>query len=107
MTRASPSSSRFSTPPRSPPVPRSSAPAPGRVIRGRAAMNDLSRYLYDKRALVDEQLRASVRAGGGCPVSLAEAMCYSLLAPGKRLRPLLTILAAEACGGSDLAALPV
>jgi geranylgeranyl diphosphate synthase type II len=70
-------------------------------------MNDLSRYLYDKRALVDEQLRASVRAGGGCPVSLAEAMCYSLLAPGKRLRPLLTILAAEACGGSDLAALPV
>ena len=69
-------------------------------------MNDLSRYLYDKRALVDEQLRASVRAGGGCPVSLAEAMCYSLLAPGKRLRPLLTILAAEACGGSDVAALP-
>ena len=70
-------------------------------------MHDISRYLYDKRALVDEQLRASVRAGGGCPVSLAEAMCYSLLAPGKRLRPLLTILAAEACGGSDLAALPV
>ena len=36
---------------------------------------------------------------------LAEAMCYSLLAPGKRLRPLLVILAAEACGGSDVAAL--
>ena len=28
-------------------------------------------------------------------------MRYSLLAPGKRLRPLLVILAAEACGGSD------
>jgi len=33
-------------------------------------------------------------------------MRYSLLAPGKRLRPLLAILAAEACGGSDQAALP-
>src|SRR5437870_12393808 len=28
-------------------------------------------------------------------------MRYSLLAPGKRLRPLLVILAAEACGGGD------
>jgi geranylgeranyl diphosphate synthase type II len=69
-------------------------------------MNDLSQYLQDKRALVDGRLRASVRAGDGCPVSLAEAMCYSLLAPGKRLRPLLVLLAAEACGGSDTVALP-
>ncbi len=69
-------------------------------------MSDLTQYLHDKRALVDGRLRASVRAGGGCPESLAEAMCYSLLAPGKRLRPLLVILAAEATGGSDTAALP-
>jgi geranylgeranyl diphosphate synthase type II len=33
-------------------------------------------------------------------------MRYGLLAPGKRLRPLLVLLAAEACGGSDEAALP-
>jgi geranylgeranyl diphosphate synthase type II len=69
-------------------------------------MNDLNQYLQDKRILVDGRLRSSVRAGRGCPESLAEAMCYSLLAPGKRLRPLLVILAAEACGGSDTAALP-
>jgi geranylgeranyl diphosphate synthase, type II len=69
-------------------------------------MNDLSQYLQDKRALVNSRLRASIRAGDGCPVSLAEAMCYSLLAPGKRLRPLLVLLAAEACGGSDTVALP-
>jgi geranylgeranyl diphosphate synthase type II len=37
---------------------------------------------------------------------LVEAMGYSLLAPGKRLRPLLVILAAEACGGTKEAALP-
>src|SRR5262249_54132747 len=69
-------------------------------------MNDLTEYLHGKRALVDARLREVVRAGDGCPASLAEAMSYSLLAPGKRLRPLLVILAAEACGGSDVAALP-
>ncbi|HKI37378.1 MAG TPA: farnesyl diphosphate synthase [Gemmataceae bacterium] len=68
--------------------------------------SDLSQYLHDKRALVDARLQESIRAGDGCPESLAEAMCYSLLAPGKRLRPLLVILAAEACGGGDAAALP-
>jgi geranylgeranyl diphosphate synthase type II len=67
---------------------------------------DLSHYLHDKRALVDGRLRTSVRAGDGCPESLAEAMRYSLLAPGKRLRPLLVVLAAEACGGRDEGALP-
>ena len=40
------------------------------------------------------------------PTRLREAMAYSLLAPGKRLRPLLTVLAAEAVGGDLDAALP-
>src|SRR5690349_25173487 len=33
-------------------------------------------------------------------------MAYSLLAPGKRLRPLLAVLACEAAGGSGAEALP-
>ena len=33
-----------------------------------------------------------------CPAPLAEAIRYSLLAPGKRLRPMLVLLSAEACG---------
>lgn len=41
-----------------------------------------------------------------CPPRLREAMQYSLLAGGKRLRPLLVLLTAEACGGSLEAALP-
>jgi len=41
-----------------------------------------------------------------CPPRLREAMEYSLLAGGKRLRPLLVLLTAEACGGSPEAALP-
>ncbi len=41
-----------------------------------------------------------------CPDSLQESMRYSTLLPGKRLRPLLTLLAAESCGGSVEAAMP-
>jgi geranylgeranyl diphosphate synthase type II len=67
--------------------------------------DDLSHYLNGKRALVEGYLRSAIRSGDGCPVALADAMRYSLLAPGKRLRPLLVILAAEACSGHDADAL--
>jgi geranylgeranyl diphosphate synthase type II len=67
---------------------------------------DLSDYLQQGRLLVEERLRTLVRAGDGCPDELAEAMRYSLLAPGKRLRPLLVLAAAEACGGQKPHALP-
>ena len=67
-------------------------------------MTELIQYLKDKRALVDDHLRSLLHARQGCPPALMEAMRYSLLAPGKRLRPLLVILAAEASGGSDVQA---
>ena len=69
-------------------------------------LDDLRHYLQEKRALVDQRLRTAVETGPGCPPALLEAMRYSLFAPGKRLRPLLVILAAEACGGRDSDALP-
>jgi geranylgeranyl diphosphate synthase type II len=40
------------------------------------------------------------------PPRLTEAMRYSLMAGGKRLRPILVLLAAEACGGNESAAMP-
>jgi geranylgeranyl diphosphate synthase type II len=40
------------------------------------------------------------------PDSLSEAIKYSLLAPGKRLRPLLCIHSCRVCGGRDEWALP-
>ncbi len=55
---------------------------------------------------IDAALIARMNLGEGCPARLREAMCYSLLAPGKRLRPMLVLLAAEACGGTIDAALP-
>lgn len=44
--------------------------------------------------------------GSECPPNLREAMSYSLLAGGKRLRPVLVLMACEACGGDSEAALP-
>jgi geranylgeranyl diphosphate synthase type II len=57
----------------------------------------LSDYLDDRRARVEAHLDAALRPEPGLPAPLLEAMRYSLLAPGKRLRPLLVVLAAEAC----------
>ncbi|HEV3263113.1 MAG TPA: farnesyl diphosphate synthase [Gemmataceae bacterium] len=68
--------------------------------------NELSQYLQEKRQLVDNQLRTVLSSQEGCPAALTEAMRYSVLAPGKRLRPLLVIMAAEACGDREGAALP-
>jgi geranylgeranyl diphosphate synthase type II len=66
----------------------------------------LGEYLSQKRSLVEKYLDGALPPVSGFPPALREAMRYSLLAPGKRLRPLLVILAAEACGGRDTAALP-
>jgi geranylgeranyl diphosphate synthase type II len=70
------------------------------------SLADLKEHLLARQRLVEGRLRHYVRKAEGCPPALTEAMRYSLLAPGKRLRPLLVILAAEACGGTVEAALP-
>jgi len=71
---------------------------------------DLQTYLHDRRALVDAELerRSSGAAGPGdeVPESLKKAMAYSLLAGGKRLRPILLLAGYEAVapgGSADLA----
>jgi geranylgeranyl diphosphate synthase, type II len=62
--------------------------------------------MRQKQMPVEEHLRIALRSVEKCPPALMEAMSYSLLAPGKRLRPLLVLMAKEACGGPDAAALP-
>lgn len=47
---------------------------------------------------VNRRLEEALRPQPGLPEPLREAMRYSLLAPGKRLRPVLVFLAAEATG---------
>jgi geranylgeranyl diphosphate synthase type II len=58
-------------------------------------------------SIVDERLENYCGFGQSCPARLAEAIRYCLLAPGKRLRPRLVLLAARTCGNSNVAdALP-
>ena len=58
------------------------------------------------RGEVEDRLAHYVASCPGCPSRLGEAMRYSLLADGKRLRPILVFLAAEACGADHAIALP-
>ena len=64
---------------------------------------DLARYLAARARLVERALAARLPASGG---RLRQAVRYSLLAGGKRIRPILTLAAAEVAGGSVGAALP-
>ena len=73
---------------------------------GGTLTDPLKQNLHEKRELVESRLAKVLDLEEGTPQALIEAMRYSLLAPGKRLRPLLTIMAAEACGGNDESALP-
>jgi geranylgeranyl diphosphate synthase type II len=67
---------------------------------------ELDTYLGERRRLVDSRLAGYLDAESECPAELLAAMRYSLLAPGKRLRPILVIMASEACGGRADEALP-
>jgi geranylgeranyl diphosphate synthase type II len=70
-------------------------------------MFDLRAHLKPRQQEAEDALADAMRGlAASAPPILAEAMAYSLLAPGKRLRPLLTILSCEACGGSVGQALP-
>jgi geranylgeranyl diphosphate synthase type II len=55
---------------------------------------------------VDVALDRYAPGPGRCPAKLAEAIRYSLLAPGKRLRPILVLWSAEACGRPAERAMP-
>jgi geranylgeranyl pyrophosphate synthase len=50
------------------------------------------------RRRVEEKLDAVINSTPDVPLSLREAMAYSVLGGGKRIRPLLSFAAAELCG---------
>ncbi len=66
----------------------------------------LARYAADARLRIDAALRTATDLEADCPRALREAMQYAVLAPGKRLRPLLVLMSAEACGGCEDQAMP-
>jgi len=71
---------------------------------GAPASFDFAAYLEAARLQVESALDASL--GPERPESLREAMRYSLLAGGKRLRPILCLAACELAGGEAQQAMP-
>lgn len=65
---------------------------------------DLPTYLADRRKQVEIALEQAVPIT--YPETIYESMRYSLLAGGKRLRPILCLAACELMGGSVSAAMP-
>jgi geranylgeranyl diphosphate synthase type II len=66
----------------------------------------LKEYLEARAAEVDAALDGALPSKKQRPASIHEAMRYSLFAGGKRLRPVLALAAAEACGGDPALAMP-
>jgi geranylgeranyl diphosphate synthase, type II len=68
---------------------------------------NLKTYLVTRQKLVDRALDRYLPKANTKPATLHRAMRYSLFAGGKRLRPILCLAAAEACGGKVDDALPL
>jgi len=68
------------------------------VVDTQAQGFSLEQYLKEKKVLVEAALDQSVAIAE--PVTIYEAMRYSLLAGGKRLRPVLCLAACEMLGGT-------
>jgi geranylgeranyl diphosphate synthase type II len=67
---------------------------------------DLKGYLDSRTIAVNQALDRFLPAETVRPATIHKAMRYSLFAGGKRMRPALTLAAAEACGGRLEDALP-
>ncbi len=67
----------------------------------------MKRYLAARRKQIDRALDRFLPNKSTPPATLHQAMRYSLFAGGKRLRPILCLAAAEACGGRASAAIPL
>lgn len=69
-------------------------------------MSDLKSYLAERCAAIDAALHQFIPSESTSPATIHKAMRHSIFAGGKRLRPVLTLAAAEACNGSAEAAMP-
>jgi geranylgeranyl diphosphate synthase type II len=63
-------------------------------------------FADDVRLRIDAELDRYCQLSPDCPTRLRDAFRHSLFAPGKRLRPMLVLCAASACGSNTDRALP-
>lgn len=68
---------------------------------------NVKNYLGERQKKIDRALDRYLPKESIKPVTIHKAMRYSLFAGGKRLRPILCLAAAEACGGKIDSALPL
>jgi geranylgeranyl diphosphate synthase, type II len=68
------------------------------------AIFDLNSYLQQQQILVEQALDQSIAIAR--PEKIYEAMRYSLLAGGKRLRPILCLATCDLMGGTEAMAMP-
>jgi geranylgeranyl diphosphate synthase, type II len=64
-------------------------------------VSELKDYLKSQLELVDDALNNFLPKVSVSPRTIHQAMRYSVFAGGKRLRPILTLAAAQACGGTS------
>jgi len=76
----------------------------GSAAPANTAAFDLDAYLAARQAAVERALAQTLT--GDDPQQIYEAMRYSLLAGGKRLRPILCLASCELVGGSTETAMP-
>lgn len=69
-------------------------------------MKAFAEYSRKLRSEIEQALDQYTRCDNDCPAPLRDAMRHSLLGPGKRLRPLLVLMASQACGSDYEAAMP-
>lgn len=63
-------------------------------------MTDLHDDIAASRAAIESRLAALLPVGSAAPARLQDCLSHTLLAPGKRFRPLLTVLIAKDLGAS-------
>ncbi len=71
-----------------------------------APSGDIAAALERVKTFIEPRLDAAMQLSGDAAPRLLDSMRYSLLAPGKRLRPALVLWAARACGGDWDSAAP-
>jgi geranylgeranyl diphosphate synthase type II len=64
-------------------------------------------YIEERRAQIEQALREALPSADGSPALLRQAVEYSVLAGGKRIRPILALAACEAVEGNSARVLPL
>src|ERR1044072_1658872 len=80
---------------------------PASGARVRSGTFNLKSFMDSRISAVNRALDRFIPPEDARPATIHKAMRYSLFAGGKRMRPLLCLAAAEACGGRDTDAMPL